>query len=155
MERRTHAGAQVNALVAALAQAADAVPAGSYAFVVVPDHLGSIPFARNAQGGLMLPPVQPRSLSAQLIVQLPADLPSWPGLLEKNIIGRLMNGPLGEVTAVPGAPGTSMPLSLPDRYFCWSPSAQALVALPLSFEPGFHDWEAVWTRALDTAGCRE
>ena len=155
VERRAQAGAQMNALVAALAQAADAVPAGSYAFVVVPDHLGSIPFARNAQGGLMLPPVQPRSLSAQLIVQLRADLPGWPGLLEKNIIGRLKNVPLAEVTAEPGAQGTSMPLSLPDRYFCWNPGAQTLVALPLSFAPGFRDWEAVWTRALDAAGCHE
>ena len=71
----------MRALIAALAQTADAVPAGSYAFVIVPDHVGSIPFARNAQGGLMLPPVQPRPLSAQLVVQLaddlPAGRPSW------------------------------------------------------------------------------
>ena len=41
------------------------MPAASYAFVIVPDRIGSIPFARNAQGGLMSPPVQPRSLSPQ------------------------------------------------------------------------------------------
>ncbi len=71
------------------------MPAGSYAFVIVPDHLGSIPFARNAQGGLMLPPVQPRSLSQQLIVQLADDLPAWPAQLEKNIVGRLKAEPVG------------------------------------------------------------
>ena len=59
VERRAQAGAEVNALIAALAETAEAMPAGSYAFVIVPDRIGAIPFARNAQGGLMLPPVQP------------------------------------------------------------------------------------------------
>ena len=154
VERRAQAGAQMRALIAALAQTADALPADSYAFVVVPDHLGSIPFARNAQGGLMLPPVQPRSLSAQLVVQLPDDLPSWPDMLEKNIVGRLKAEPLASVTA--GAPpsGAAPPRAVPDHYFCWSPRSSKLVRLPLAFAPGFRDWNEVWARALDSAGCR-
>ena len=55
----------------------------------------------------MLPPVQPRPLSAQLVVQLADDLPSWPALLEKNIVGRLKAEPLASVTADPQAPGPS------------------------------------------------
>jgi hypothetical protein len=102
----------------------------------------------------MLPPVQPRSLAAQLVVQLAEDLPSWPALLEKNIIGRLKAEPLASVTADPQAPGMSSPPAVPDRYFCWSPRRHALVALPLAFEPGYRDWNDVWARALDTAGCR-
>ena len=31
---------------------------------------------------------------------------------------------------------------------------EALVALPLVFQPGFSDWNEVWGRALDAAGCR-
>ena len=148
VERRVEAGAEVRALIAALAETADALPAGSYAFIIVPDRLGSIPFARNAQGGLMLPPVQPRSLSAQLVVQLAEELPSWPRLLEKNIVGRLKAEPLASVTADPQAPGTSSPPAVPDRYYCWSPRRHALVALPLAFAPGFRDWDdVVGTRA--------
>ena len=154
VERRAQAGAEVRALIAALAQTADAVPAGSYAFVIVPDHLGSIPFARNGQGGLMLPPVQPRPLSAQLIVQLADDLPAWPAQLEKNIVGRLKTESIWDVAADREASGAKLPPAVPDQFFCWSPRSHALVALPLVFQTGFSDWNEVWGRALDAAGCR-
>ena len=154
VERRAQAGAEVRALIAALAKTADAVPASSYAFVIVPDHLGSIPFARNAQGGLMLPPVQSRSLSPQLVVQLADDLPAWPAQLEKNIIARLKAEPLSDVAADRGAAATQLPPAVPDRYFCWSPRRHELVALPLVFRAGFGDWNEVWATALDAAGCR-
>ena len=58
VERRAQAGAEVSALIVALAETADAMPAESCAFVIVPGRIGSIPFARNAQGSLMSPPVQ-------------------------------------------------------------------------------------------------
>jgi hypothetical protein len=154
VERRAHAGAEVRALNAALAQTADAVPAGSYAFVIVPDHLGSIPFARNALAGLMLAPVQTRSLSAQLIVLLADDLPAWPAQLEKNIVGRLKVESIWDVAADREASGTHLPPAVPDRFYCWSPRSHALVALPLAFQAGFSDWNEVWGRALDAAGCR-
>jgi hypothetical protein len=154
VERRAQAGAEVRALIAALAQTADAVPAGSYAFVIVPDHVGSIPFARNAQGGLMLPPVQPRPLSAQLIVQLADDLPAWPPQLEKNIVGRLKTESIWDVAADREASGTQLPPAVPDRFFCWNSRSRALVALPLTFRAGFADWNEAWGRALDGAGCR-
>ena len=154
VERRAQAGAEVRALIAALAQTADALPAGSYAFVIVPDHLGSIPFARNGQGGLMLPPVQPRSLSSQLVVQLADDLSAWPAQLEKNIIGRLKAESIRDVAADREASGAMLPPAVPDRFFCWSPRRHALVELPLAFREGFSDWNEVWGRALDAAGCR-
>jgi hypothetical protein len=153
VERRAQASAEVSALVAALAETADAMPAGSYAFVIVPDRIGSIPFARNAQGGLMSPPVQPRPLSRRLVVQLADELPGWPRKLESNIIGRLKSEPLEDVTANPQAPGTTQPLAVPDHYFCWSLKSHKLEPLPLRFEPGFRDWNEVWTRSLAAAGC--
>ncbi|MET0683293.1 MAG: hypothetical protein ABWZ29_08135 [Casimicrobiaceae bacterium] len=152
VERRAQAGAEVSALITALAKTADAIPAGSYAFVIVPDRFGSIPFARNAQGGLMSPPGQPRSLSPRLIVQLAEDLPGWPRMLEKNIIGRLKSEPLEDVTANPQAPGTQS-LAVPDRYFCWSLKSHKLEAMPLQFEADFRDWNDVWSRGLEAAGC--
>ena len=153
VERRAQAGAEVSALVAALAKAAEAMPAESYAFVVVPDRIGSIPFARNAQGGLMSPPVQPRSLSPRLVVQLPEEVPRWPQMLDNNIIGRLKSEPLEDVTANPQKPGATQSLALPDHYFCWSLKSHRLEPLPLRFESGFRDWNEVWTRGLAAAGC--
>jgi hypothetical protein len=102
----------------------------------------------------MLPPVQSRSLSAQLIVQLPDDLPGWPDMLEKNIVGRLKVEPLASVTAGPPPAGALPPHAVPDPYYCWSARSGKLVQLPLAFAPGFRDWNEVWARALDTGGCR-
>lgn len=153
-ERRAQAGAEVNALIAALAAAAEAIPSGSYGFVVVPDRIGAIPFARNAQGGLMLPPVQRRSLSHKLVVQIPDDLSGWPKMLGNNIVGRLQSEPLENVTANPQLPGPAASLALPDRFFCWSIKTHTLVAMPLAFAPDYSDWNDVWDRGLDAAACR-
>ena len=154
VERRAQAGAEMNALTAALAATADAIPPSSYAFVIVPDRIGAIPFARNAQGGLMLPPLHRRSLSSSLVVQLAEDLPGWPKMLESNVIGRLKSEPLQNVTANPQAPGSAPALAVPDHFYCWNTKSHALVSMPLSFAPGYSDWNDVWTRGLDAAGCR-
>jgi hypothetical protein len=155
VERRAAAGAEMNALTTALLATADAMPRESFAIVVVPDRLGAIPFARNGQGGMMLPPVQPRSLAPHLVVQLREELPRWPEMLRRNIVGRLKAEPLADVTARPDADASGRPLLLPDRYYCWNPRAHALVALPIEFDPEFRDWDATWVRALDEAGCHE
>jgi hypothetical protein len=152
--RRAEAGNEVKELIAALATTAEGIPASSYGFVIVPDRIGAIPFARNGQGGLMLPPVQRQSLSSKLVVQLPVDLPNWSRLLESNIIARLKSERLEDVTANPEAPGTPRPLEAPDRFFCWNTKTHSLVAMPLVFAPGYSDWDDVWARGLDAAGCR-
>ena len=154
VERRAQAGAEMNAMTAALAATADAIPATSYGFVIVPDRIGSIPFARNGQGGLMLPPVQRQSLSPKLVVQLEDALPNWPKLLESNIIGRLKSEPLEDVTANPQALGSTASPAVADHFYCWSTKTHALVEMPLSFAPGYTDWNDVWARGLDAAGCR-
>jgi len=154
VERRAQAGADMNALTAALAATADATPPTSYAFVIVPDRIGAIPFARNGQGGMMLPPVQHRSLSPNLVVQLADDLPGWPKLLAANIIGRLKSEPLQDVTANPQAAGSTPALAAPDRFYCWNSKTHALVPMPLQFAADYSDWNDVWKNGLDAAGCR-
>ena len=163
VDRRAQAGAQMNELTAVLAATADATPPSSYAFVIVPDRIGGIPFARNGQGGMMLPPVQRRSLAPNLVVQRADDLPSWPKWLAANIIGRLKSEPLQNVTANPQAadstPAPSTPdhtpaFAVPDRFYCWNAKTRALVSMPLVFAADYSDWNDVWARGLDVAGCR-
>ena len=154
VDRRAQAGAEMNALTAALAATADTMPPESYGIVVVPDRIGAIPFARNAQGGTMLPPVQRRPLSQNLVVQLAADLPNWPKMLAANIIGRLKTEPLQDVTANPQAPAGTGVMSSPDRFYCWNTKTHMLVSMPLVFAPGYGDWSEVWARGLDAAGCQ-
>jgi hypothetical protein len=155
IERWRRTGDDARELAVALAETAAAVPADGYAFVVIPDHIGAIPFGRNAQGGLMLPPVQAQPLSPKLIVQTPDGLARWPDLFERDIIGRLRREPLRDVVAHLDAPKVPPPHPHPDRYFCWSPSSAALVRLPPLHEVGPGQWDAAWSRALEAAGCPE
>ncbi len=152
VERRARAGADMLALVAAIGRVSDSAPSGSFSFVVVPDHLGSIIFARNAQGGLMIPPVQSRSLASQLIVQTTWDLPRWPELLERDVVGSLKRGTPADISA---DPLTAPAYARPDRYFCWSLRTRSLIALDEDFGADLRSWNATWNKALDGNGCRD
>ena len=151
--RYVRAGDDTRALAGALASTASETPPDGYAFVVIPDHLGAIPFGRNAQGGLMLPPVQPASLGPKLIVQTNDELAHWPDLFSRDIIGRLRREPVTSVAANLLTPKVPPPHALPDRWFCWSPQAHALIRLDLALAPGLENWDAAWRDALSRANC--
>ncbi len=153
VERWVRAGEDTRTLAQALAALAQSSPATGYAFVVIPDHVGAIPFGRNAQGGLMLPPVQPGPLGAKLVVQTPDELARWPDLFERDIIGRLKREPATSVAANPLTKKVPPPHALPDRYLCWSPQARALRPVTLALAPDRSNWDAEWRRALSAAGC--
>jgi hypothetical protein len=153
IDLRVSAGRDLDLLRAGLARLAANVPPDGYAFVVVPDHLGAIPFARNAQAGLLLPPLQATPLSPRVIVQTPLELDRWPDLFTRDIIARLRKEPLAEVTANPLTPRTEPPHAMPDRFFCFNPRTHALAALRLDFAPGLSDWEAQWRLTLASSEC--
>ena len=153
--RWVQAGDDTRALSGALARvAAETTPEG-YAFVVLPDHVGAIPFGRNAQGGLMLPPVQAASIAPKLIVQTGDELARWPDLFTRDIIGRLRREPVTSVAANPLTPKVPPPHAMPDRWFCWSPRTHALVSVTPAFEPGLANWSDAWRTTLAAAGCAD
>jgi hypothetical protein len=147
------AGRDMRTLIGAVAQVAVDVRPSGYAFIVVPDHVGPIPFARNGHGGLLLPPTQQRSLSPWLMVQTPEELDRWPDLFARDVIGRLRREPIEAVAANLLTPRVSAPHALPDRYYCWSPRAHALMPLALAFATDLSDWSVRWRQALPAAGC--
>ena len=153
VERWTRAGDDMRLLVAALADVAATGEPGGYAFIVAPDHIGPVPFARTAQGSLMSPPIQARPLSSRLVVQLPQELKRWPDLFERDMIGRLQREPLERVAGSEPLPKQPPPHLYPDRYYCWSPGARALIPLP-QMHAAPAGWDAAWTAVLDAAGCR-
>ncbi len=153
IDRRAQGNRDMQALPDAIAVIAAAVPPDGYAFVVLPDNIGAMPFGRSAQAGLLLPPLQARSLAPQAIVQTTFELERWPDLFKRDIIGRLRREPLSEVAANPLTPAMPPPHARPDRYFCFSQQSRTLVPLALHFAPDLSDWMLQWRQALDSAGC--
>jgi hypothetical protein len=153
IERRTAAGRDMKALAAAVAQIAENSDPGGYAFILLPDRVGAIPFGRGSQDGLLSPPIQTRSLSDRVIVQTTYDLPAWPELLRSGIVGRLQHEPLADVAAHPMAAPVSPPYVLPNRYYCFNARSHTLVELSLDFEPDLSDWATRWNSARSVAGC--
>lgn len=94
----------------------------SPALVLIPDSLGRAPFGRNAQGALMLPPVQHAPLSARVLVQLDTEIPELPGKVSRGLFDWLMSHDLfdypGDASALPG-----MRALEPSAYFCWNGAA--------------------------------
>jgi uncharacterized protein (DUF697 family) len=148
------AGAQARALIAALPGTASEISGSGYGFVLVPDHLGSVPFGRNAQGGLIEPPTQPLSLSSRLIVQTPADLPAWPGNAQRGVVDALRRYPLSQVWAAV-ASGQANGTALPTDYFCWAETSSAIVRLSLPRTAVDGDWLDAWRHALAATPCVE
>jgi hypothetical protein len=146
------AGAQVKGLLVSLARTAETIPPAGYGLIVVPDHVGNVPFGRNAQGGLISPPVQATQLSHRLVVQAPLDLPPWPEHIARGLIDALRRYPLSVVWAAvaQGKTGGAEP---PTHYFCWAAQAQELVPLVWSAELAARDWLAAWKDALAGSGC--
>jgi hypothetical protein len=148
------AGAGAGALVAALPDTASRIPTAGYGFVLVPDHVASVPFGRNAQGGLMQPPTQAFSLSSRLIVQTPADLPAWPADARRGLVDALRRYPLSQVwTAV--ASGNANGTALPTDYYCWSERSSRIIELSLPPNATQGEWLDAWRRALAGSSCVE
>ena len=148
------AGAQARALIVALPGIASEVPEAGYGFVLVPDHLGSVPFGRNAQGGLMLPPTQARPMSSRLIVQTPADLPAWPANAQRGLVDALRRYPLAQVWSAV-ASGQAQGTALPTDYFCWAETSARIVRVLLPVSTAQVDWPGAWQRALADVPCAE
>lgn len=72
------AGSAMSALMAQLAEAAASLDEDAFALAIVPDHIGPVPFVRNAQGGVAMPPQQAGNLLPKLVPVLPVDVHTWP-----------------------------------------------------------------------------
>ena len=118
---------------AALGRLASDGSAG-YALVVVPDAVGRVPFGRNAQAGLMLPPVQAAPISMRLLVQTDAEMGAVDRLIDGGALAALRAMPLADYLAG-AASGRPWPRTPPDRTLCWNPWRRQLVPLDVA-DPG-------------------
>lgn len=119
------AGQSMTVLLPQLAAAAETLGDDDFALAVVPDHIGPVPFARNAQGGISMPPLQPRNLLPQLVPILPVAIPTWPA--------RIRNGDVALIKAREIAPRL-------DALFCFDARSNTLKRAPQV--PDWRDAEA-------------
>lgn len=116
------------ALVAALAQLA--AGRDSLSMVIVPENQGPTVLYRNGQGGLVLPPVQPRPLLHRVIPSLPRDIPGRYDEFAGGLATRL-----GEVVPANAEAATLEDLRVRGEarwppVLCWVPGERRLVELP-------------------------
>jgi len=147
------AGAQAQQLLRELATLPARIPADGYAFVLVPDRIGSVPFGRLAQGGLALPPVQAEALLPRLVVQTEPDLPAWPENIRRGLVDALKRYPAREVWPAVAA-GRATSGVAPTHYFCWDTTHARLVALSMPSTVTTTDhWLPAWRQALKDSAC--
>ena len=151
-----NAGEQMRQLVAALSTFEQTLGANRYAFVFAPDAIGAAPFARNANGAMVLPPIQPRPLLPRLLVFRPSESADIPPLVNRRLIPTLKTYPLEEVSKhLRDADAGEDPTTLwPTDVFCWRSQTSGLVRVELAepWRDAAH-WNAAIAGALQRAGC--
>jgi hypothetical protein len=120
----------------AIAKLAAQSPASSFDLVIVPDAVGRVPFARNAQAGLMLPPIQARDLSRKLLVQTDAEIAAIDRSIDGGVLAALRSVGLETFMELP--PGShAWPRLAPSRYLCWDAWRRRMIELPVGdAQPG-------------------
>lgn len=113
-----------------------------YALLLLPDHIGAVPFVRNAQGGVVMPPRQAVSYLPKMAAMTPLQFAEWEGHLADNTIGKL-KGPQ-VVFAREAFAGV----------YCWVPLRgrfERLAAMPRAGQA--KAWESATMDEARRAGC--
>jgi hypothetical protein len=138
-----NAEGDMRALVRALPAWADGNP--GLTLLLVPDQDGPVVTAHNAQGGIVLPPMQREPLLHRVLPTVPSEIPLRYTQLAGGIATRLAALRPARVDAATLAQlGQPDVPRWPDAYACWSPQRRRIVALPA---PDPAD-RSQWTSAL-------
>ena len=98
--------------------------------LIVPERMGPIVFARNGQGGLVMPPFQSRQLMRRVLPTLPAEIPTRYGQLASGLATRLAEEPSPQISA-DTLDRLFQPAMArwPDHYACWSQQRQQMLEM--------------------------
>jgi hypothetical protein len=107
---------------------------------IVPENHGPIVVYRNAQGGIVLPPVQPRGVLHLIVPALPRDLPRRYAELARGLGTRL-----AKVQPQKADAQMLREIREPDEatwpdVICWNPREKRLVALPAADHSNAKEW---------------
>ena len=98
--------------------------------LVVPDHVGSVVIARNAQGGMALEPIQQQPLLHRVLPTLPSEIQLRQEQFSRGLARRLgiIRPRLMDAKTVAAIQETSA-ASWPEHVACWSRSQQKIIPL--------------------------
>lgn len=126
--RRWHyAYGQMSALVSGIRDLERELEPAGFALVLVPQSLRHVPFAGNAQAGLMHPPFLGADTSRHLLVQIHDEIPEFAGKLREGVIPTLRRFSVSEYIA--GKRATSDKIVYPSRVMCWDSGTSSLARL--------------------------
>jgi hypothetical protein len=130
---RQYLSAQKNmrALAGAVEREAAAAPGSGHTVLFVRNALGRVPFARNAQAGVVLPPVQPAALSARVLVQTDREFGHIDGYVVNGLFAQLAKHALLDV-AEGKIPPQNWPRTEPAAYRCWVAARREFVTMELT-----------------------
>jgi hypothetical protein len=151
------AGTQMRRLLAPLPGLYESMREDEFVILIAPDAVGSVPFARNANGAMVVRPIQPRTLVSKMIVFLPEDVPSIPAKLGQQLIPRLKQYAVDKASqklAAEVEDRLNVPSMWPSRVQCWRRESSAWATLELP--EGWRDparWRAEARQGLLREGC--
>src|SRR5690606_37643381 len=120
--RQWHAaGTAMQGVLSATATYAARADGQTLGLLLLPDHHGPVPFARNAQGGVVSPPHHPHGLLDRVVPLLPGQFAEWQQHIADGLPARLKGL----------QPGTPVAIEL----LCLDRDAVELVALG-AYQPG-------------------
>ena len=134
------ASLEIKGSEAAMRGAAMTMPPQDYGLVLLPDHLGHVPLARNAQGALpnlagLPPPVV--DVLGRLVVFTPPQIDEWHGLAQEGVVQK--------ITSRADAPPN------PTQYFCFDSRSQTLQALGFWPAGTVDEWRRNWRESVAAA----
>lgn len=108
-----------------------------YGLVMLPDPIGHVPMARNAQGAIMTESTKLNpaiDVLSKMVALLPAQIEEWHGLMQGDVVRRITN----RSDAPPR----------PTRYYCKEPGRDQLSYLGFWPPGNAIDWRAQWRKAV-------
>ena len=126
----TRASHAIDAASRAMTSAATMLAAGEFGLALLPDMMGHVPVARNAQGALMTLKDGTSPARDSFIIFTPPQLAEWHRLAQEDVVNKLTQ----RITA---------PARV-TRYFCFNSSKQSLEDLGYWTPGTLPEWTARW-----------
>jgi hypothetical protein len=151
MARWDRAYLQMRALEAQVKGLAGRVPRDGYALVMGPQLIDGIPFASNAQAGLILPPFNAKPISDRVLVQIYLELPNFAGKIREGLIPTLRSRTVDDY--IEGRRIRTEAFVYPSEVYCWDTHAAALMPVAVDDRSSPEAWVAALRRALAGSAC--